>query len=236
MRRTKWALTLIFCLMWSPILAGEGLAGNARSRPNFKSVEPGATALVVSDVKIYELSAGGLAEQRDDWCDLGRKNLLDAVSQSCKEKNLELKEISDEADLEGELQDIRALYRAVSMSIRTHTYGPFAFPDKVKNFDYSVGPIDEILKRHGADYLLFVFGQDAVSTGGRKALAVVGGILTGVHIGWGLTQFTVGVVDPSGNILWYNGFLSAGTHDLRNDVDSAKIVRSVFSELPETAK
>jgi hypothetical protein len=237
MRRKRWWVWLsIFCFLGILILAGEGLAGSARSRPDFKTLGSGFTALVVSDVKIYELSAGGLAEQRDDWCELGRKNLLDAISQACKGKGLEVKEISGEDALEEELDDIRALYRAVSASIRLHTYGPFAFPDKLKNFDYSVGPVDEILKRHGADYLLFVFGQDSVSTSGRKALAVAQALLAGVHAGWGLTHFTAGVADPSGNIVWYNGFLSEGAYDLRNAADDEKIVTSVFSELPETAK
>ncbi len=226
----------LFWFLSVPILTGEAVAGNARSRPDFKALESGITALVVWDVKIYEMSAGGVVEQRDDWCEIGKKNLSVAVSEACKARGVEIKEVSIESDLEEELQDIQALYRAVSRSIRLHTYGPFAFPDKVKDFDYSVGPIEEILKRHGANYLVFIFGQDAVSTGGRKALAVVQALVAGVHVGWGLTHFTMSVADASGNILWYNGFLSEGTDDLRNASDGEKIVTRVFSELPGTAK
>jgi hypothetical protein len=77
-----------------------------------------------------------------------------------------------------ELEDTRALFEAVSVSVLLHTYEPQVknapdqrFPEKVKNFDYTLGPdVARLAKLANSDALLFVSGIDHFSTGGRKAL------------------------------------------------------------------
>jgi hypothetical protein len=195
------------------------------------------TGLLSPDIKIYEFTAGGVRELRDDWCSKGRENVQGALIECLREKPLEVKPITFDQEMEEEMQDIYALYRAVSTSINTHTYGDFKFPGKMKIFDYSIGSIDKILQKHGTDALIFVYGFDEISTGGRKALqaaGIVAGALTGVVVipRSGFTVVNVALVDPSGAILWYNIKGSQGGYDLRTPESATKFIRAVLSDYP----
>lgn len=106
------------------------------------------------------------------------------------------------------LDDIHALYRAVSVSILLHTSGGIdAFPEKVNSFDYSLGPVVQELSRCPADALLFVWAEDEISSAGRVGLQTLGIILSiplsvavrqAVYIGprFGKTLITAAPVEP----------------------------------------
>lgn len=72
--------------------------------------------LISPDIKIYELTAGGLRELKDDWCAKGKENVQRAVIECLREKPLEIKPISIDKEMEEEVEEIYALYRAVSAS------------------------------------------------------------------------------------------------------------------------
>jgi len=193
------------------------------------------------DIKIYEFTVGGVRELRDDWCAKGRENVQGALIQCFQEKPLEIKPITIDKEMEEEMEDIYALYRAVSISINTHTYGDFKFPEKMRNFDYSIGPIDKIMQKHSTDVLIFVYGFDEISTGGRKALqaaGIVAGALTGVVVlpRSGITVVSAAMVDPSGALLWYNIKGSQGGYDLRDPQSATNFMRAVLSDYPGAKK
>ena len=64
------------------------------------------------------------------------------------EPPLEIKPITLDKEIEEEMEEIYALYNAVSTRIILHTQGDNKFPEKVENFDYSIGFIENILKRY----------------------------------------------------------------------------------------
>src|SRR6266567_7528083 len=70
-------------------------------------------ALLPPDTKICELSAGGVREQRDDWCAAGRKNLEKAIIDNLNVKGVNVKVFNASADLEGEIDEVKTLYRTV---------------------------------------------------------------------------------------------------------------------------
>lgn len=214
-----------------------------RAHPQFEARTRAirSPGLLSPDVKIYEFTAGGVRELRDEWCAKGKENVQNAVTGCLRENLWEVKPIVLDKDLEEEMEDIYALYRAVSVSILRHTYGEFLFPEKVKNFDYSVGSLENITRRFGADALIFVYGFDEISTAGRKALtaaAVIAGAFTGVMIipRGGITFVSVAVVEPAGTILWFNCKGGQGAYDLRDPESATELVRRVLSELPRFQK
>ena len=223
------------------LLAFYGCAGKPyRAHPEFearsKSIKnPG---LIPPDVRIYELSAGGVRELRDDWCVIGKDRVLSALTDCFAGKECKITCLSADDEIKEELEDIKALYRAISVSIRLHTYGPFLFPEKQNNFDYSIGSIEQLLEKLGADALIFVHGEDEISTGGRKALIVLGAIASGitganVYVRGGITVVSVALVDASGTILWYNMRGSQGAHDLRDTASAAGLVQNILSTFPK---
>jgi hypothetical protein len=158
-----------------------------RMHPEFykRALRIKTPGLIAPDVKVCELTAGGVREFRDDWGAAGKQNVAGALAECLDEQACRVKTCVAGKGIEEELEDIEALYRAVSQSIQTHTYGPHLFPEKQMNFVYSVGSIEDLLQRLEADALIFVYGYDEISTAGRKALTVLGvaiGAVTGVLV------------------------------------------------------
>jgi len=240
-------LLLCFCLLW--LAFGCASVTPYRAHPEFemRTENIKTSGLLSPDIKIYEFTAGGVRELRDDWCTRGKENVQGALLECLREKPLVVKPVTVDKDLEQEMEEIYALYRAVSASINTHTYGEFKFPEKTKNFDYSIGSVEKILQRSEADALIFVNGFDEISTAGRKALKVVGFIAgiaaAAAGVGGavpiprsGITVISVALVDPSGNILWYNIKGSEGGYDLRKPESATELVREILSEYPGARK
>lgn len=189
-------------------------------------------------LQIYELSAGGVREMRDDWSVLGRDNVAGAITRMLKDKNMDIKPLSPEKDMEEEIQDIQSMYRAVSVTIWRHVYH-VPFPEKQKNFDYTLGSMEGLMERLGVDALVMVDGRDEISTGGRKALMAAGalmGALTGVVAipRGGVTVADMALVDKSGAILWFNG--NSGAYDLRDPDNASQFVAGMLTGFPETKK
>ena len=206
-----------------------------------RSKDVKTAGLLSPDIKVYELTAGGMRELKDDWCAKGRENVQGALIQCLSETPLKIKPIIVEKKFEEEMVDIYALYRAVNASILSHTYGNFTFPEKMKKFDYSIGSIREIAQAYGAEALIFVYGTDEISTGGRRAvqaLGVLAGAVTRVVLvpSPGITVLSVAVVDPSGTILWYSFKQNEGNYDLRSPESAADFVREVLSDYPGVKK
>jgi hypothetical protein len=198
--------------------------------------------LIKPDVEICEISAGGVKEIRDDWCAEGLENVVAALQKTLAQKNVNYKRITADEDFKKEVEDIRALYRAVSQSIRLHAIGggPHAFPDKLKSFDYSIGPINTVLDTYDCNALIVVYGTDEISTSGRKALMALGavaGAFTGVTImpRAGMTTVNFSLIDSDGNILWYTSKAQGG-YDLRKPESAHKLIDAVVADYPQCVK
>ena len=231
------------CLLLTAFGCASLPAHRYRSHPEFETRSKLITTagILSPDIKIYEVTAGGVRELRDDWCKTGQENVGHAAGDSFRERWVQVKIIPTEKETEEEVEDIVALYRAVNTSIISYTYGDNPFPEKVRRFEYSIGPIDSLLKRWNSDALVFIMGFDEISTSGRKALtaaAMVLGALTGVVMlpGGGITVVSIAVVDPSGNILWYNVKGSQGGHDLRDPESTRQFLKSIVSDFPGLKK
>jgi hypothetical protein len=237
---------LSLTLLVGASLIGFGCVGAPaayRKNPQFDSFckDIKTYGLVKPRVEVFEISAGGVPELRDDWCAAARGNVVAALERKFSSKMINLKTIEPDVSTSQEFDEVSALYKVVSYSIKFHTYAPaYIFPEKVDKFDYSLGPIDRLLERYGCDGLIFVYGHDEISTAGRKTLMAAGivvGALTGVYAGprGGATTIDVALVDASGTILWYS-FQAQGASDLRDPGSAAQLVDRVMSNFPECQK
>jgi len=215
-------------------------AYRAHPELEMRSKDINTPGLISPDVKIYELTAGGVRELRDDWCIKGEKNVMGAITECCREKEAEIKTLTIDEEIEEEMKDIQALYRAVSSSIQLHTYGPHVFPEKKENFEYSIGSVERILRKFRSDALIFVYGFDEESTTGRKALhaaGIIAGAFTGVVVTprYAITSVSVALVEESGTILWYCVNTKPG-YDLRKPESASKLVKHILSDFPRLGK
>lgn len=227
------------------IFAASGCAGPTfRVHPAMGSrvQEMKTVGLFPPDIKIYEFTAGGIHDLRDDWSEQGKENVQRAIMERFSGGPVAVRTLTTDKELENDVKEVFALYEAVGASIMLHTYNEQnIFLDKKNSFDYSVGSIEALLRKSGADALLLVQGIDEISTGGRQALTTLGilaGAFTGVYVGprVGATALRVALVDSSGAILWFNVKGSGGGSDLRNRDSATAFVRATLAEFPGLGK
>jgi hypothetical protein len=221
-----------------------GTAGCARTLQN-NQAELGARAkklrsivMLPPETKICELSAGGVKEQRDDWCVAGQKNLEKAIMEDLNGKAINVRVLKVTPGLENEVEEIKTLYGEVMDSVYTHVYfwngeNPNFFPDRLKNFDYSIGSLDKLLKKDKADGLLLIQAQDEISSTGRKLLRVFQAINPFATAGRsGVTGVKIALADRNGDILWDTFFYNSGGYDLREYDSTRDFVKILLENFP----
>jgi len=197
-------------------------------------------ALAPPNIKIFALTAGGVQELRDDWSEQGKQNVIKAVVDHFKDEKVPVKVVTVPKPVEQEMEEIHSLYRAVSGSIIVHTYYPqYTFPEKKEHFEYSIGSIEKILDSTGANALIIIYGDDEISTGGRKFMTAITSplsLITGMKPRSGITDMSIALVDKSGRVLWYNIGGKEGGYDLRKPGSAAGFVNEVLAGFPELKK
>lgn len=236
---------LLKLLMIFSIFAGCATAPSFRSNPQLSEKIKTTKRIVVIPLKtdVYQITAGGVNEKMDEWTMQAKQNVMTAIHDELKTKPLlfikPFEELLLSSEKKANLDETSALYDAVSSSILFHTYGqpPNQFPDKIKNFDYSLGP--EIKELVGdVDAVVFVSCVDHIATAGRKAVqagSMILGALVGVSItpNMGITSVSIALVEAdSGFILWYNVHSSGGDHDLRDPINTNTLVKQLLKDLP----
>ena len=243
MRSRVLVLLSVLCL---GLLAG-CVAAPYRADPQFpvRSRAIRTVAMVPPDVKVYSLGAGGTRELMDEWSETARKNMIAAIArQSVAGVGFALKEFdpAGSPQAKAELEDVRPLFEAVTLSAVAHTYGQTnQFETKKERFEYSLGPLPALAEASQADALLFVYAMDHISTGGRVALNVLMVILGAaartaiVPAGGATIVFTALVDQKSGDLLWFDVRGSRGAHDLREPTSVEGLVADAFADYKEAA-
>jgi hypothetical protein len=216
------------------------------STPNFqKTVQNKQKIIVVPPaVKVYEVSSAG-QELIDEWSQTATENMKDTLASYIKDKSEATFLLFNEKDFTAEqnkiIQSSNGLLSRVGNSIHLHAL-PNAFipfKEKKENFNYTLGE-ELALAGKSDDLFLFITATDQVQTAGKKTaetVKLIVGALLGVGIGGdygGYTFARVSLVDgKTGNILWYNYYLSKGTDDLRQTIGSTNVIKSLLHDLPK---
>lgn len=207
-----------FWLICCCLLAGGCSLSAQRVHPEFgtrvKTLK--RAVLVPPNVSMLELLPSGLIRQRLDWDSLSHRNLRNAIRYQLQDRQCSLQPPVPDADIGRELSEIQALYRLVQKSMWQQTFKSANGRQSDRRFDYSLGSIDALMDRLGADTLVFVSGYDRVSAAGRKAL------------------IKLAITDTSGTILYYAVRGSIRGHDLRDPASADHIMHELFSGFSRT--
>jgi len=213
-------LFLTSCTMSGKPSVGQDLKGNAAKLPDKLLVLP-------ISVSVNEISAGGLVQEDPAWSKQGTEAMTLAVKDYFAN------------DSSASLIEMPALTSEESEAVRQHTllYDVVAeqafiavnmpavgWEHLANDFHYTLGDGLRFLKQKtGADAALIVLGNDSISTGGRKTMAVMAAMV-GVGIPLGTSKVLVGVVDlEDGDILWFRHSFAQGNLDLRTPADAAEL-------------
>lgn len=236
------------------LLSGCAAQALHRTHPGFaeQAQRIHTVALLPSEVKVYQIDAGGIREEITEWSNQARNHLMTALQNELgKKQTLVVKIISEESLAEDKaiLEETRALYGAVSAMILLHTYSNpnlpgYFFEEKLKNFNYSLGG-DVSGLAEDAEAMLLLDAEDHVWTAGRQALQALGiilgigaGVATGVvvipQMGGGTAVRAALVDSRTGDILWINAVAAGAGKDLRDATSAGDLVSELFKDFPGT--
>jgi hypothetical protein len=232
MRTGKLVLLALLCASVPAFAQYRHAAFNSESPPTL----PKKVLVIPAEVRVQEISAGGVMTRVPELTVKASANL----SESTRRYLINKKSLEASADLpaltdmeKDQLDDYLATFYMVSLSaFNTTQYGGSAWEHKRRNFDYSLGRGLAFLKdKTGADAALMIVGDDVVTTGGRKAAAVIGA-LVGVVVPMGRSVVYACMVDlTTGDLLWINSALS-GSKDLSNESSAASMVADILAPYP----
>ena len=216
-----------------------------RAHPQMHDMLNGVNRIMIIPLKIElsQVSAGGVAEKMDEWCMQARNNVMAAIEQELNKKPLlNVKAFKETLLSQGQrtnLDETRALFEAVSLSIVIHTYGGSgqSFAENIDSFEYSLGTeVSELAD--DVDAILFVLSYEHIPTAGKKAVEagrVVLGLLAGVIMpaNVGFTHLSMALVDAdNGTLIWYNQYGTSGSSNLRNPIKTTTIIQELLRSFP----
>ena len=201
---------------------------------------PRKLLLLPAEVRVHEVSAGGVVEKVDDWTQSASAHAMAYLREVGAARGYELIESPRlSAEDRAVLDEHIALYSLVAGSAYFAQHaGIAAWRERGKQFDYSLGPgLKDLAAHTGADAAVVVVGTDYISSSGRK-MAMLFGVLLGAAAGTvivpqgGVAFISVGLVDlRTGDLLWFDTQQSPNI-DLRNEPDVRKAMDAIFQTHP----
>ena len=202
--------------------------------PGFKALPVNAkVVLMPTDIELFSISAGGVAEPRADWTDAATKHFKNALLEKKKKLGVISIELTEkDAD---EFAEINELHGAIARSIAAHHFGPgfLNLPTKEGKLDWSMGEaVLPVRQKTGADYALFTWVRDSYTSAERVATMIALAIL-GVGVGGGVQTGYASLVDlNTGQVVWFNRLVRA-SGDLREVTPAAESLESLLDKFPQ---
>jgi hypothetical protein len=207
---------------------------------------PRRILLAQPDIRVHEVSTGGVIEKVDEWSDAASESAAKSLETLAKSTNMfELVPPSTLSDADrATLEQYGALYILVAGSANLAQQSPYAaWKQRAANFDYTLGPgLATVADRRKLDAVVFLVGTDHISSAGRKAAMVVGVVSTALlgfgYIPTSIPSFvTAGVVDMhTGEVLWFSTETRGGSDDLRDPAVVNSVVDDLFKTYPGSVK
>ncbi len=201
------------------------------------------------DVSIGSVTTGGMVEQRADWTDQARANILKALEAQQSNRGGKVVVADRRSEVPNatadEVAEIERLNYVVDESIVLHKYLGAYLPTKNRRaLDYTLGKeAVDFGRKTGFDYLLFLHAEDSFASTGRVALQIVGiaGCFIGFcapNVGGGGQLAYASLVDlRTGEVVWFN-VLQAGTQiagvkmgDMRTEAGAAQMVERLLGRM-----
>jgi hypothetical protein len=192
--------------------------------------------LIPVDISLGEVSAGGSIEIKPEWTEKGRKFIEKAVADKLGESDTKLVTVNIDEFMEDEDNiQLQKLHEAVGLSIMYYQLGPEVqtLKTKANTFDWQLGSAtQELKKKYGADYALFVFMRDNYASAGR-GVVIIAAILLGAPAPISPQIGFASLVDlESGQVVWFNRIINSGG-DLRDEEKAKPTLVKLLNEFPK---
>ena len=169
-------LRLAIALVSAVLITGCAMQSTSISKNVSQQPErplPHRILLAQPDIRVHEISTGGIVEKVDEWSDKASQEATKSLESLAQSSNMfELVPPSQLTDAErATLEQYSALYILVAGSANLAQHSPFdAWKKRAADFDYTVGPgLADVAKNEKLDAVVFLVGTDYISSSGRKA-------------------------------------------------------------------
>jgi len=221
LRKTSWKARRLQWVALALLTACTSTTESAaRSRQDVSSRLPAirSAALISIDIKEYEVLPGSVIQFKEESDSSVRQAIQDALVGQFAERQIALRSVDPAPGKAEEIQDLRALSEAINASLQ--------FPRD--GFDYSLGPVGDLVDLYGVDALVFVWARGWMYKGGKKPIPSLSGgsAVDGADI-------AITLVDRSGDVLWYDRRGRRGDNtDLRSSPSLTELARALIGDLP----
>jgi len=224
----------ICAVMVMVLVMTTGCASMQRVNPRFdeywQEAKPKKVAVILPDIRLHKLMAGGMTEERADWTVKAQQNMVQEILP--KLKAFEGIEVEAREDL-----DIDAVFGADKGMWRALTRSLIQMPNdaKRKHFDYTFG--EEVAQALGEEYdaLLVLSGVNYFWSAGRIAMNMMSLLVQGGGYGRD-NEWLYGVLldRQSGDVLWFNYLAMPG--DMRVPKVGTKALGTLLDKFKITPK
>jgi len=193
-----------------------------------------ATVLLMPlDVTMSQITMGGLPELKGDWTVAAQANVAAALDRQLAAMGVDIVPYEDRGTLDRTERQLLKLHEAIGDSIMAYDLRGDAPPSKEGQLDYTLGATAQLLRdRYGADYALFVFAEDTLSSTGRVLSTILFAAITGYVREGGRTASFASLVDlRTGKVAWFN-HAERTVGDLRDPESAAITVDSLLEGFP----
>ncbi len=201
--------------------------------------------MVEADVSVSELLAGGELEPNPEWSNDVKKHLTSLVIQEFSKRGVAIKPVGFDKETPGDLHDAYRLYLAVNENFLDVSDDYKKLPvcnENLPCFDYTIGPIEGVLKKEKTDLLLFVFAVNEIESKARKEARQSSYASTVLSHTFGLGKvyplrkpgalIGMTMIGRSGEVVWH-AHEDEDVVDLRTPQVTEKLVKEVIDELFE---
>ena len=185
-----------------------------------------ALGIIAPDIEFDDVHFGGVREKRYDWSDQANRNIIEALTRKLSARGFAVKAIPRDGEYRQTVEEIDGLFSSIVWSFRRYASaeGKTQFPHKVASFEYSIGPVGDLLDAFHVDALIVVVG-----IGQERSLFITGGAVVAMTL-----------VDRTGELLWFEHVIKRDqafmSWDLRIRDQADSIITSMLEEMPETPK
>ncbi len=170
-----------------------------------------AIGVLVPDISYVDVSFFGVREKNDESSKLANDNMVAAAKSVLTERGFAVTVIPRDGAQKESLEEATDLFDTIAWTYRSTVQmaGPNKFLHKAASFDYSVGPVGDILDAYRVDALLLIEGSS---------------------LSYYSTVVLVALVDRSGALLWYVPYVrKQGQFTSGVDIRDPKAVREMMA-------
>ena len=196
---------------------GEGWGGEERYAAYY-DFEAGRFGVLEPEIMMYDVSAGGVYEYRDDWSVRASRRAAVSAALNLGAVGYEPVLLPDAAGGAAEIFRLKTKMRYHAAAFQSPFFEGFDILAEIDSVTYSVGPIQALCAAYGVNGLLYIYGFAEKFSGGRPDGAA----------NFGRTFMAAVLVESDGRVSWYRHLLASGGLDIRTEEHSMRMIGAMF--------